>query len=189
MNVNKLLIETSNNINKLLDLKNRTKQSIINDNLSNIEALSANGVSYRQLLISGNIPIALKHFHDLIYRAKKKRTLFNNNKKHELEAPSQSVSSSTTIKGKDKFNQDQRTTSSTNQNATVTHSHSKQIDPLNYDLVEWKMMLSDISENLVKDIVKHGYTLSDAQQWIRENQIPNSSVLRRHFNSIRFKKQ
>lgn len=161
MNINKLLIETSNNINKLLDLKNRTKQSIINDNLSNIEALSANGVSYRQLLISGNIPIALKHFHDLIYRAKKKRfNYIEKDKKADLQQGNKSP-----LLGQ--------------------NTQKKQSEQPEFDLIEWKMILSDISEILVKDIIKHGYTLEDTKKWIVENKIPNSSVLRRYFNSIR----
>ncbi|MGR5298470.1 hypothetical protein ACPV5U_23615 [Vibrio mediterranei] len=167
------LSELINNIKKDVESGLYSLQNIFDRHLHEVNALKSAGINYATIYRYGKFESVFteKHFMNLVTRANKKKELFNNNKNHELETPSQSVSSG-----------------SSNQKTTVTHSHSKQINPLNYDLVEWKMMLSDISENLVKDIVKHGYTLNDAQQWIRENQIPNSSVLRRHFNSIRFKK-
>ncbi|HBC3568518.1 TPA: hypothetical protein KD091_004630 [Vibrio parahaemolyticus] len=73
MDINKLLDDTKNSITEQLSSNTQTKQSIICSNLENIEALSSNGVSYRKLLELCNISIELKHFHDLIYRAKKKR--------------------------------------------------------------------------------------------------------------------
>lgn len=167
MNINKLLIETSNNINELLSLKNRSKRSIIRENLSNIETLSAHGISYRQLLISGNIPIALKHFHDLIYSAKKKRA--NN------ESKTTSLSS-----------ERKSTSSSANEQKASPQQTYKPASSI--DIVEWKMIMPDISETLVRDIVSEGYSTLDVEEWIRANQIPNSSALRRFFSALKVKK-
>lgn len=168
MDINKLLIETSNNINELLSLKNRSKRSIIRENLSNIETLSAHGVSYRQLLISGNIPIALKHFHDLIYSAKKKRA--NDGSKTVPLSPERKSTSRS---------------SANEQKASPQQAHKP---ASSIDIVEWKMIMPDISETLVRDITREGYSTLDVEEWIRANQIPNSSALRRFFSALKVKK-
>ena len=51
------------------------------------------------------------------------------------------------------------------------------------DLVEWKMIMPDISERLVRDIINKGYSKHDVEAWIREHKIPNSGSLRRYFNA------
>ncbi len=73
MDINKITIETANSIKEKLTQGKRNKQSIIDEHLSDIEILSKSGVSYKELLSSCDVPIALKHFHSLIFRAKKKR--------------------------------------------------------------------------------------------------------------------
>lgn len=161
MDINKLLIETSNNINELLSLKSRSKRSIISDNLSNIETLSKNGVSYRQLLESGRIPLSLKHFHDLIYSAQKKRT----DTKSKISTINLEQKKVTPVK------------------ASSLVSLKKE----NINIVEWKMIMPDISEFLVRDIVEEGYSIQDVEKWISANQLPNSSALRRFFSSLKTK--
>ncbi|NIY83691.1 hypothetical protein [Vibrio hepatarius] len=73
MDIHNLLNETANKLKAQLALSIQSKQSIISSNLTNIEVLSTYGVSYKKLLEHCENPISLKHFHDLIYRAKKKR--------------------------------------------------------------------------------------------------------------------
>ncbi|HGS4928088.1 TPA: hypothetical protein ACMDRV_004437 [Vibrio parahaemolyticus] len=161
MDINKLLDETKNSITEQLSSNTQTKQSIICSNLENIEALSSNGVSYRKLLELCNISIELKHFHDLIYRAKKKR------------ANTQANAS----------------TANTEKTKVMPVKASPQPTPKkeNIDIVEWKMIMPDISEFLVRDIVKEGYSIQDAQEWISANQLPNSSALRRFFSALKAK--
>ncbi len=80
MDIHNLLNETANKLKEQLALSIQSKQSIISSNLTNIEVLSTYGVSYKKLLEHCENPISLKHFHDLIYRAKKKRA-------NEIHAP------------------------------------------------------------------------------------------------------
>lgn len=162
MDANKLLNITANNINKELTEMLRSKQSIVNMFLSDIETLSSNGISYRVLLEKGDIPIALKHFQTMIYVAKKKRLL---NEHSSFEAS----------------NQEQTSTQKTNTTATAKSlSETQEID-----LVEWKMIMPDIAEKLVQDIVKQGYEIEEVKSWIKEKQLPNSSALRRYFTALK----
>lgn len=168
MDINKLLDDTKNSIIAQLSSNTQTKQSIINSNLENIETLSSNGVSYRKLLELCNIPIELKHFHDLIYRAKKKRA--NNESKTDPLSPERKSTSRS---------------SANEQKASPQQAHK----PASLiDIVEWKMIMPDISETLVRDITREGYSTLDVEEWIRANQIPNSSALRRFFSALKVKK-
>lgn len=166
MDVNKLLNVTANNINKELTEMLRTKQSIVNIFLSDIETLSSNGISYRVLLEKGNIPIALKHFQTMIYIAKKKRSLneTSNERTYLDEANNEQT-------------QEQRSTATT---VAKSLSETKEID-----LIEWKMIMPDIADKLVHDIVSQGYKIEEVKSWIKEKRLPNSSALRRYFTALK----
>ncbi|ANQ23751.1 hypothetical protein BA893_19125 [Vibrio natriegens] len=162
MDINKLTIETENSIKEKLSQGNRNKQSIVDEHLSAIETLSQFGVSYKQLLSSCDIPIALKHFHSMIFRAKKK------------QSDGQKSDATGVVK---------------NEPGPATLPTQKpQREQQSIDVIEWKMIIPDIAEKLVREIVEHGYSIEDVKQWKASNNLPNSRALRMFFNSLKSKK-
>ncbi|AXT73014.1 hypothetical protein [Vibrio sp. dhg] len=162
MDINKLTIETANSIKEKLNQGNRNKQSIVDEHLSAIETLSKFGVSYKQLLSSCDIPIALKHFHSMIFRAKKK------------QGDDQRSDATCIVK--------------TEPTPATLSTPKQQSEQQSIDVIEWKMIIPDIAEKLVREIVEHGYSIEDVKQWKASNTLPNSRALRMFFNSLKSKK-
>ncbi|MCY9876900.1 hypothetical protein OTK59_10080 [Vibrio natriegens] len=162
MDINKLTIETANSIKEKLSQGNRNKQSIVDEHLSAIETLSQFGVSYKQLLSSCDIPIALKHFHSMIFRAKKK------------QSDGQKSDATCVVKTEPK-----QVTQPTPQPQSKQQS---------MDVIEWKMIIPDIAEKLAREIVGHGYSIEDVKQWKACNNLPDSRALRMFFNSLKSRK-
>nr|WP_319552153.1 hypothetical protein [uncultured Vibrio sp.] len=162
MDINKLTIETANSIKEKLSQGNRNKQSIVDEHLSAIETLSQFGVSYKQLLSSCDIAIALKHFHSMIFRAKKKQG--------------------------DVQKSDATLVMKTEPRRALQSTQKPQSKKQSIDVIEWKMIIPDIAEKLVREIVGHGYSIDDVKQWKASNSLPNSRALRMFFNSLKSKK-
>ena len=162
MDINKLTIETANSIKEKLSQGKRNKQSIVDEHLSAIETLSQFGVSYKQLLSCCDIPIALKHFHSMIFRAKKK------------QGDVQKSDAALVVK-----------TASRPATLPTPKPQSKQ---QSIDVIEWKMIIPDIAEKLVREIVEHGYSIDDVKQWKASNTLPDSRALRMFFNSLKSRK-
>ncbi|MFZ6042146.1 hypothetical protein ACOV11_16825 [Vibrio natriegens] len=163
MDINKLTIETANSIKEKLIQGNRNKQSIVDEHLSAIETLSQFGVSYKQLLSSCDIPIALKHFHSMIFRAKKKQDdVQKNDVAFVVKTAPRPPATLPTPKA--------------------------QSEQQSIDVIEWKMIIPDIAEKLVREIVEHGYSIEDVKQWKASNTLPDSRALRMFFNSLKSRK-
>ncbi|WP_372378856.1 hypothetical protein ACBZ91_21670 [Vibrio natriegens] len=64
----------------------------------------------------------------------------------------------------------------------------QQSEQQSIDVIEWKMIIPDIAEKLVREIVEHGYSIEDVKQWKASNTLPNSRALRMFFNSLKSKK-
>ncbi|WP_434529591.1 hypothetical protein [Vibrio sp. K4] len=162
-------------LNKLkTDIKNEIEQqgyslqSSFTKHVHEIVSLKNSGVQYQFIHQKLELGISLPHFHNLLLRAKKKRAN-DESKTASLSSESKSASCS----------------SANEQKASPQQAHKP---ASSIDIVEWKMIMPDISETLVRDIVSEGYSTLDVEEWIRANQIPNSSALRRFFSALKVKK-
>ncbi|MDA0385570.1 hypothetical protein [Vibrio owensii] len=162
-------------LNKLkTDIKNETEQqgyslqSSFTKHVHEIISLKNSGVQYQFIHRNLELDISLSHFHNLLLRAKKKRT--NHENKNASPSP----------EGKNAAR-----SSANEQKASPQQTHKP---ASSIDIVEWKMIMPDISETLVRDITREGYSTLDVEEWIRANQIPNSSALRRFFSALKVKK-
>lgn len=141
-------------------------QSIFNKYLDDIETLKSEGIQYQFIHKSLSLGITLPHFHNLLFRAKKNRSL--NEASNERSFP-------------DTYHKEQAPNKRSN-----TPAIAKSVSEIQeIDLVEWKMIMPDIAEKLVHDIVNQGYKIEEVKLWIEEKRLPNSSALRRYFTALK----
>lgn len=163
--VDEELDELSKEMN--ISIKNVTLRALIASNIDEIEKYKRMGVTYLNIYNKLNLTkddkkIALKHFRDLIYQAKKKVKGINKievSKAEEVKA----------IEVEESKNEAQEIEAEVNLN----------------EVEKWKQLFPFIPERLAKDIIEFGCSIEDGMKWKSRGNLNDASQIRRILSKLK----